>query len=77
MAKKKKNEQTPPNTINKRIERVIKECWIAPVYLSAGITELLNKFNAMSDEDLAKYMDGLIAPNVARQHVKEIYELLK
>lgn len=60
-------------SLDSRIRKIIDESWIAPVYFSAAITELLNKFNAMTDDELSKYMEGFVAPATAREHVKEIY----
>lgn len=60
-------------SLDRRIQKIIDESWIAPVYFSAAITELLNKFNAMTDDELSKYMEGFVAPTTAREHVKEIY----
>lgn len=76
MPRKKKTTEPKVLTLDKRIQRVLDESWIAPVYFSAAITELLNKFNAMSDEELKKYMEGFVAPATARAHVQEIYNRL-
>ncbi len=73
MSKKKNNSR---DTLDKRISSVVNASWIAPMYFSAGITELLNRFNAMSDEELVKYMGGIVAPSVAREHVTAIYNIL-
>ena len=62
-----------PLSLDRRIQKIIDESWIAPIYFSAAITELLNKFNAMTDDELFKYMEGFVAPATAREHVKEIY----
>lgn len=76
MPRKKKPEEPKFVSMDKRIKRVLDDSWIAPVYFNAAITELLNKFNAMSDEELKRYMEGLVAPETAREHVKEIYNRL-
>lgn len=76
MAKKKDDTQNSRKTPYKRVLRVIDEHPIAPAYIIAGISELLKIFNTMSDEDLAKYMDGVIAPDLARAHVTEIDNIL-
>lgn len=76
MPRKKKPTEPKVLTLDKRIQRVLDESWIAPVYFSAAITELLNKFNAMSDEELTNYMEGFVAPATARAHVQEIYNRL-
>lgn len=73
MPRKKKTSDPRPITMDKRIQKILDESWIAPVYINAAIVELLNKFNAMSDEDLSRYMEGLVAPAMARAHVQEIY----
>lgn len=72
-----KTEKENKLPLDKRIIKVLEESWIAPTYFYAGVVELLNKVNAMSDEELTKYMDGLISPNTARAHIKEIYERIK
>lgn len=66
-------EDKRPLSLDRRIQKIIDESWIAPVYFSAAITELLNKFNAMTDDEISKYMEGFVAPATAREHVKEIY----
>lgn len=76
MPRKKRNPDPKPLTMDKRIQKILDESWIAPVYFNAAITELLNKFNAMSDEELQNHMEGLVAPATARAHVKEIYNKL-
>ena len=76
MTKNKRIADAKPLTMDKRIKQVIDESWIAPVYFNAAITELLNKFNAMSDEELTRYMEGPVAAPVARQHLTEIYQQL-
>lgn len=76
MPRKKRNPDPKPLTMDKRIQKILDESWIAPVYFNAAIVELLNKFNAMSDEGLSRYMEGLVAPATARAHVKEIYNKL-
>lgn len=76
MPRKRKSEEPKVLSMDKRIKRVLDDSWIAPVYFNAAITELLNKFNAMSDEELKKYMEGFVAPETARAHVKEIYNRL-
>lgn len=76
MPRKKKPTEPKVLSMDKRIKKIIDESWIAPVYFNAAITELLNKFNAMSDEELTCYMDGLVSAPVARLHVTEIYEQL-
>lgn len=76
MPRKRKITEPKPLTMDKRIKRVLDDSWIAPVYFNAAIVELLNKFNAMSDEELDKYMEGLISADLARQHVTEIYHIL-
>lgn len=74
----KRTKRTEPQilSLDKRIMEVLKSSWIAPVYFNAAIVELLNKFNAMSDEELTKYMEGLVHPITARKHVTEIYNRL-
>lgn len=76
MPREQKTTEPKPIPMDKRIKRVLDDSWIAPVYFNAAITELLNKFNAMSDEELTKYMSRLVAPETARAHVKEIYNRL-
>ncbi len=76
MTRTKRTAGAKPLTMDKRIKQVIDESWIAPVYFNAAITELLNKFNAMSDEELTQYMSGLISAPLARLHLTEIYERL-
>lgn len=76
MGKQKKEQKFCDLTMDKRIKKVIDESWIAPVYFHSAITELLNKFNTMSDDDLVKYMNGIIHPDIARAHVKEIFNKL-
>ncbi|CDN32360.1 hypothetical protein BN938_2288 [Mucinivorans hirudinis] len=76
MPREKKTTEQKPIPMDKRIRRVLDDSWIAPVYFNAAITELLNKFNAMSDEELTQYMSRLVAPETAREHVKEIYNRL-
>lgn len=76
MPREKKATESKPIPMDKRIRRVLDDSWIAPVYFNAAITELLNKFSAMSDEELTQYMSRLVAPETAREHVKEIYNRL-
>lgn len=76
MPRKKRNPDPKPLTMDKRIQKILDESWIAPVYFNTAIVELLNKFNAMSDEELQNHMEGLVAPATARAHVKEIYNKL-
>lgn len=76
MPREKKTTEQKLIPMDKRIRRVLDDSWIAPVYFNAAITELLNKFNTMSDEELTKYMSRLVAPETARAHVKEIYNRL-
>lgn len=76
MPREKKTTEPKPIPMDKRIRRVLDDSWIAPVYFNAAITELLNKFNAMNDEELTKYMSKLVAPETAREHVKKIYNRL-
>lgn len=76
MARKKKPTEPQFISMDKRIKQVLDDSWISPVYFNAAITELLKKFNAMSDEELTRYMEGLIAPAIAREHVQEIYDRL-
>ncbi|MFI3294085.1 MAG: hypothetical protein SNI70_11295 [Rikenellaceae bacterium] len=63
-------------TLDKRIIELMRENWLFPIYIHAGVVELLNKVNTMTDEELKKYMDNMIHPDVARAHIKEIYERL-
>ncbi|MFR9546480.1 MAG: hypothetical protein SNJ29_13020 [Rikenellaceae bacterium] len=69
--------QTKHKTLDKRIIELMRENWLFPIYISAGIVELQNKINTMTDEELRKYMDNMIHPDVARAHIKELYERLK
>lgn len=73
----KKNKAPVALSLDKRIKKVLDESWIAPTYIFAGIVELLNKVNAMDDDELAKYMEGMIHPTNARAHIQELYERLK
>lgn len=73
----KKSKEPVVLSLDKRIKVVLDESWIAPTYIFAGVVELLNKVNAMSDEELHKYMDGMIHPDTARAHIKELYERLR
>ena len=54
MSREKKTTEQKLIPMDKRIRRVLDDSWIAPVYFNAAITELLNKFNTMSDEELTK-----------------------
>ena len=69
--------QPKHKTLDKRITELMRENWLFPIYISAGIVELQNKINTMTDEELKKYMDNMIHPDVARAHIKELYERLK
>ena len=76
MTRKIKDTEPKPIPMDQRIKNILNDSWIAPVYFNAAITELLNKFNTMSDEELAKYMEGFVTPATARSHVTEIYNRL-
>lgn len=73
----KKNKEAAVISLDKRIKKVLDESWIAPVYIYAGIVELLNKVNAMSNEELSEYMEGMVHPDTTRAHIQELYERLK
>ncbi len=63
-------------SLDKRITELMRENWLFPIYFNVGIVELLNKVNSMTDEELRKYMDNMIHPDVARAHIKELYKRL-
>lgn len=63
-------------TLGARIERILGESWIAPMYFNAAIAHLLEIYNEMSDDELAQELGGLVHPVNARAHIQEIYDKL-